>query len=86
LFLNDGLEVETLTPYGYIYEERAHSTPAALTVDTTLSTHVSNDPFLMDSDGVTDFNFNIINISVRAVKTASTNNRETVILTGKVTH
>jgi hypothetical protein len=33
-----------------------------LIVDTITNTHVSNDPFLMDWDGVTNFSFSIINI------------------------
>jgi len=62
LLLNDGLAVEKMTPPGYIYEGRADFDPATLKVDTTANTHVSNDPFLIDWDVVTDFSSNIINV------------------------
>jgi hypothetical protein len=37
-----------ITPPVNMYDERADSAPAALTVDMTARTHVSNDPFLID--------------------------------------
>jgi len=46
--LNDELAAEKLTPLGYIYEGRADSAPAVLTVVTTANDLVSNDPFLID--------------------------------------
>jgi hypothetical protein len=48
LLLNDELAAEKLTPLGYIYEGRADSAPAVLTVVTTANDLVSNDPFLID--------------------------------------
>jgi hypothetical protein len=48
LLLLDEPESKVLTPTVNMYDGRADSTPAALTVDTIERTHVSNDPFLID--------------------------------------
>jgi hypothetical protein len=47
-FIAKRLPAKKMTPPVYINEGSANSAPAALTVDITTNTHISNDQFLID--------------------------------------
>ena len=66
LFLLDEPESKVVTPPVIMYDGRADYAHAALTVDTTARTHVSNDPFLIDWTSVTDFSLSILSQAIKS--------------------